>query len=405
MAGISATQGGTVVNAAGASSFSEPQPGLVTDSGVVLAVVGATHYRIDWADLGVPGDSTAALSDPTVQQPSFNAAVGGVYTVRAVGYSIAGVAEATYLLPLLIEPVAPTYFASTVNLKRVAPADVVRPASTEGPTLFANALDNGRPWLMHPTGATQMLGATGATGATGQTGATTAGPTGGTGATGATGSTGRTGATVAIGTVPDFVAHAVVTVNIDDLATFNMNDTASNDGYAFARGEIALLIGQSTRKENGPYVVGADEGGGYCELTRPDLWASGSEIFSSARITVILGSLYVNTTWRMMCTRSVIVDDAYAWLYPESFTTIGPLVSGEIGATGAIYDADSNAIITRSGATGQTATVCYDQQSITPGAADGVLVVRAAKADGTTNTADGSTLKITVINGKQPLPT
>jgi hypothetical protein len=188
MAGISATQGTTVVNAAGLDTFTDPQPGMVTDSGIVLAIVGATHYRIDWADLGKPGDSTAALSDPTVQQPSFSTNTGGVFTVRAVGYSITGVAEATYMLPLLIEPVAVTYFAGVVNLEPVAPSEVPVPASTEGPNLFAHKLDANRPWLMYPTGAAEPVGATGSTGPTGATGAT------GYGATGATGATGPSGA-------------------------------------------------------------------------------------------------------------------------------------------------------------------------------------------------------------------
>lgn len=161
MPGISATQGGTVVNAAGAASFSAPQPGIVTGSGVVLAVVGATHYRIDWSDLGVPGDSLARISDPTVQQPSFSPAPGGVYTVRAVGYSIAGTAEATYMLPLLVEPMAITYFAGVVSLKETAPSAVELPTGDEGGRLLSDDTNGNRPTWMARDGTLSPLTFTG----------------------------------------------------------------------------------------------------------------------------------------------------------------------------------------------------------------------------------------------------
>lgn len=110
-----------------------------------------------------------------------------------------------------------------------------------------------------PAGATGVTGATGPAGATGVTGPT--GPTGVTGATGPTGVTGATGPTgvegpAGVASTEDWKAscRAATTANITISTALNNGDTL--DGVTLATGDRVLVKDQTTKKENGIWVVG-----------------------------------------------------------------------------------------------------------------------------------------------------
>jgi hypothetical protein len=113
-----------------------------------------------------------------------------------------------------------------------------------------------------PVGATGATGPTGLTGATGPTGLTgPTGPTGPTGVTGATGVTGPTGPTGVEGPAGASTAgdwkdsvKAATTANITIATALNNGDTL--DGVTLATGDRVLVKNQTTKKENGIYVVG-----------------------------------------------------------------------------------------------------------------------------------------------------
>lgn len=105
-----------------------------------------------------------------------------------------------------------------------------------------------------PTGITGATGPTGLTGGVGATGATgPTGPTGVTGATGPTGIEGPAGASTA-GDWKDSV-RAATTANIAIASALNPGDTI--DGVVLAENDRVLVKNQTTKKENGIWIVKA----------------------------------------------------------------------------------------------------------------------------------------------------
>jgi len=127
MAGISAQQGATTVNAGGTASFATPQTGITTGTLVTLALVGAAHDGYLWTLAG-PGGSEAALSDAAAAGPTFTPTIGSdAWLIILQGLDSNGDVEATYLLPLSIPQVALAYFVGPLALPYLAPAAIDTP--------------------------------------------------------------------------------------------------------------------------------------------------------------------------------------------------------------------------------------------------------------------------------------
>jgi hypothetical protein len=281
---------------------------------------------------------------------------------------------------------------------------------TFGPTGVTGATGpQGQTGTAGPTGVTGATGPQGATGIAGSTGATgpAAGPQGATGVNGVTGATGPSGGPIgptgpqgANNTIDAFVARGVIKGNVDVTNFPTAGFNANNDGIAYAENDVTFLAAQTSLLENGPWVVGPVIAN-HAVLSRPSWWANGSIIKSGTKIFIGgEGTNWKNTIWSVMIQASnFIVDINDSSVYPMSFAASGDLVAGSLGVTGPVLSIYSQAVITRffpANCTGTFQYVCYTGTAGPMGT--GNLSITAAKADGTLNNTDISTLLVTVIN-------
>jgi len=93
-----------------------------------------------------------------------------------------------------------------------------------------------------------------------------------------------------------YAARGASTADIASLAAFTV---AGVDGLTYVAGERILLKDQTTKSQNGIYVVGT-VGGGTAPLTRaPDLDASTGEAVSGCIVSVSEGTAGANTLWTL----------------------------------------------------------------------------------------------------------
>lgn len=101
-----------------------------------------------------------------------------------------------------------------------------------------------------------------------------------------------------------FKARGVVTANIASLAAFTV---ASNDGLTYTANQVVLLVGQTTKTQNGPYVVGTVTTG-TAPLTRPDWYATGAALQVWAEFRVSEGTQGANSRWITRTVAPVTID-------------------------------------------------------------------------------------------------
>jgi hypothetical protein len=200
--------------------------------------------------------------------------------------------------------------------------------------------------------------------------------------------------------------RGVVTANVADLAAFTV---ASNDGLTYAEGETVLLAGQTTGAQCGPYVVGAVSGT-TAPLTRSGEWEAGEPIDNGMVLEVSEGTLWAGSSWKAMTTGAKVFGTDDPLFYPQNFHRTITLVAGTLTmgaggdtvATPVFSTTKTQVAITRNTANTTTATTggysAPVASRVAGKAGTGAIMVRAEVAAGTINTADISTLDVTVVN-------
>jgi hypothetical protein len=174
------------------------------------------------------------------------------------------------------------------------------------------------------------------------------------------------------------------------------------DGLTYVAGQRVLLVGQTTKSQNGVYVVGVVAAGA-APLTRPADFATGAVVPSGRVVQVSEGTLFSNSEWKITTTGNITVDTTSFDMYPREVTQQLALVAGTttISNVPILSATKSNFISIRTTAATSTLTVGGYQVvgTITPGIVGTASVtVDATVAAGTINVADVSTLNITVLN-------
>jgi len=216
-----------------------------------------------------------------------------------------------------------------------------------------------------------------------------------------------TGASAAIsgdlsvtGAMPFRKVRAVVTANVANLAAFNVS--TNTDGVTLVAGDIVLLAAQSTAAQNGPYVVGT-VAVGVAPLTRPAWFAAGATVKTGFALEVGgEGTVFKNTTWKaMLAADSFVVDTADGKFYPLAVSGTATLVSGAANiSTVPVFSTKTNVSLRRVTASSTGSTIEYALNGApTAGViGTGSVAIIAALSNGSTNTADVSTLNWTIHN-------
>ena len=101
--------------------------------------------------------------------------------------------------------------------------------------------------------------------------------------------------------VGGFTIHGAEVVSVGNIAALTGLPTI--DGVTLLAGNIALLVGQTTASQNGPWAVGTGA------WTRPSWWASASTLPEGNYFLIDAnGTTYKNTKWWVTNTGNIIVD-------------------------------------------------------------------------------------------------
>lgn len=190
--------------------------------------------------------------------------------------------------------------------------------------------------------------------------------------------------------------RGVVTSNISDLTAFTV---ASNDGLTYAAGDRVLLAGQTTASQNGIYVVGT-VASTTAPLTRAADFITGM-VYAGMVVEVSAGTLFAQSTWKLTTSGSITVDTTSINFYPRIVTQSVTLVAGTSTLSNVpLLSATKSAVFfNRTTANTCAATIQYNASTLTPGiVGTASIVVQAQVAAGTINSADISTLNVTVVN-------
>jgi len=200
--------------------------------------------------------------------------------------------------------------------------------------------------------------------------------------------------------------RGVVTSNVADLAAFTV---ASNDGLTYSAGQRVLLAGQTTAAQCGVYVVGT-VGGGTAALTRATDMPASMAIQNGCIVEVSEGTVWAGSTWKAMCTGAAVVGTNDPVFYPRvckyvaKSLTNGVVTIGNGGGSEPLYlwsttlSSIHPTYNTPNTITLSVALKCAAADRTAGKAGTAAIVVKAVKADATTNTADQSTVDVTVTN-------
>lgn len=191
-------------------------------------------------------------------------------------------------------------------------------------------------------------------------------------------------------------ARGAVTANVASLAAF----TVSQDGVTYVAGDIVLLVGQTTKSQNGLYVVGTVAG--TAPLTRSVDFATGTAIPGGAIIEVSEGTLFAQTTWKLTTAGGIVAVDttAHDW-YPRFVSSSRVLVAGTVTISDIPLLSATKSMVSYNRTTPNTtaSTIIYSASTMTPGVVGTASIVfQAQVAAGTINAADISTLNVSVTN-------
>jgi|GEM_PF-404680 len=189
--------------------------------------------------------------------------------------------------------------------------------------------------------------------------------------------------------------------NVAVLASYTV---AGNDGVTNVQGDVVFLYAQTTKSQNGPYVVGV-VAVGLAPLTRPDWYVTGSA-FASGQLFKLGGEGTVFKACEFKITNAAgVVDTADPGVYPGRITQQVSLGAGAPTGTVTISNVPilsatkTQVVSARITPFTPSLTVSYNPSPMTQGAiGTGSVVFQAQLAAGTINTADGSLMNVTVIN-------
>lgn len=193
--------------------------------------------------------------------------------------------------------------------------------------------------------------------------------------------------------------RGAVTANIADLTAFTV---ASNDGLTYAAGQRVCLFGQTTKSQNGPYLVGT-VASTTAPLTRPTDFATASVVPSGLLFEISEGTLFAQTSWKLAtaATSGVTVGTTTFDAYPRFVAQTVTLSSGTITISNVPLLSATKSIVTinRTTPNSTTSTIAYNPITLTPGVVGTAsIVLNAQVAAGTINASDASVLNVGVTN-------
>ncbi len=196
-------------------------------------------------------------------------------------------------------------------------------------------------------------------------------------------------------------ARYVMTTDVPDLGAFIL----AQDGVTGAEDEIVLLVGQTAKDENGPYVIGVVSG--TAPLTRPLWWPAAAIVQGGYELAVHEGTIFANSKWFISTDGAIVVDTtAHDW-FPRSVSLSVALTAGTvtISSVPILSVTKSNVLLTRQIANTSVATDGGYHPTVAgaTGLTAGVVgtaaaIIEATVLAGTINAADISTLHATIIN-------
>jgi hypothetical protein len=202
--------------------------------------------------------------------------------------------------------------------------------------------------------------------------------------------------------------RGIVDANVASLAAFaGVAGGSPVNGVTYVAGDVVLLVKQTTAAQNGPYLVGT-VGGGVAALTRPGWWATAAAIPEGFTFEVgIEDTAYPGSSWKSLCVSGKVVDTDDPIFYPRIVKGVATLITGVKAVTTAAKvwlksTTVSTILVTRNTANTTTATTGGYATPVSARTAGiigtGSFEIRAQAADGTTNTADISTIDWVVTN-------
>lgn len=191
--------------------------------------------------------------------------------------------------------------------------------------------------------------------------------------------------------------------------TANANGAISNiDGVAPVLGDRILLTLGAAGADNGVYTV-TSVGGASAKttFTRAADYATGATVPSGTVYEVSEGTAYANTSWKLTTAGASVVDTTSTAFYPREVNQQVALVAGTVTISNVpiLSTSKTNVEPTRVIANTATATTggycptVAGANGITAGAVGtGQVIIQACVAAGTINSADISTLNVTITN-------
>ena len=183
---------------------------------------------------------------------------------------------------------------------------------------------------------------------------------------------------------PDRSVRGIAVGNIN-LAAANILLVAgglANDGItSWVAGNRVLCALQTTTAQNGPYVI-SNVNANIAVLVRPPDWATGEVVPAGQVFECSEGTLYANTSWKVLQSGNVTVDTTnVTTLYPRTLKGFVANANGS-GAVTNLYVAP-NAVVMGIAASGTGAVIVAPNANINSGAGNGNFTLTTTTA--TTN--------------------
>jgi len=206
-------------------------------------------------------------------------------------------------------------------------------------------------------------------------------------------------------------ARGVSAANNESLTAFvGVTGGTARDGINYVQGDVVLLAGQTTKSQNGLYVVGVISAN-TAPLTRAADFPTGFVFPKGTQPVVELGpegTLFGGSLWKVTTTGPITVDTTNHDWYPRQVTQQVTLATGFVTVTNVpvLSTTKTAGIFMPTNFSGASTTVSYRNGAYTSGGAataagiagTGSISVTALVAAGTFNTNDVGTGSLTIIN-------
>lgn len=192
--------------------------------------------------------------------------------------------------------------------------------------------------------------------------------------------------------------RGTATANVAALSAFTV---AGNDGITYVAGDRILLPFQTSKAQNGVYVVGPVVGG-VAALSLDSDWGNrpGTKVKGGDQINLgSEGTLWGLSTWKVTNTTDVVVGTTLVDIYPQFVRGIATLVAGTVTLTLPLLSTTRSVITALRAVANTTTLTTGGYAAITPVAGiAGSIILQAQVAAGTINVADISTIYYQVQN-------